>query len=269
MKLSKEQLAGYEDRGFLVIPDAISPDEVAVLRNHLNEAAKLDVAGINRENNGDVRSVYRVHDPDSPTFLRPFEKLVAMPRLLQPARDLLGDDELYIFQTKCNMKPAFSGGIFQWHQDFGHWQHDGIPRPEMMTNLLMLEAATELGGCLYFIPGSHRRGVLEPKLEELTSTMKMWSLTKDDLTAAMAEHGDPVAITGGAGTMVLFHPNLLHASGHNLSRSSRWAVYTVYNRIANKQVAVESPRPEWAVGLKFDRVDMSDDELLPSRSRAA
>ena len=269
MKLSQEQLLDYDKRGFLVIPDAVSPAEVETLRDHLNEAAKLDVSGINREDNGDVRSVYRVHDPDSPTHLKPFEKLVTMPRLLQPARDLLGDDELYIFQTKCNMKPAFSGGIFQWHQDFGHWQHDGIPRPEMMTNLLMLEAATELSGCLYFIPGSHRRGVLEPKLEALTSSMKIWSLAKDDLTAAMAEHGDPVAITGDPGTMVLFHPNLLHASGHNLSRSSRWAVYTVYNRISNRQVAVDQPRPEWAVALQFDRVELSDDELLPRHSRAA
>lgn len=99
-----------------------------------------------------------------------------MAQILQPARDLLEDPDNNIFQTKCNMKPAFSGGIFQWHQDYGHWQHDGVPRSDMVTNMLMPETASELSGCLYFIPGSHRRGVPEPRLEELTSSMKIWSL---------------------------------------------------------------------------------------------
>lgn len=85
----------------------------------------------------------------------------------------------------------------------------------------------------------------------------------------MSEDRDPVAIAGLAGTMVLFHPNMLHASGHNLSPHNRWAVYTLYNRIADEQVAVDNPRPEWAVGVKFDPVRLGDDELLPHRSKAA
>jgi ectoine hydroxylase len=185
-----------------------------------------------------------------------------MPRIAEPARTLLRDDELYVFQTKCNLKQPIHGGIYNWHQDFGHWQHDGIPSPQMVTSLLMVDDATELRGCLYFVPGSHKLGVIEPKLVDLTSTMKIWSIPAEDLIRVMEKMGDPVSIEGRAGTLVLFHPNMLHASGHNLSRHSRWHIFTVFNRISNKQRPVDKPRAEWAVDRQFNRVELTDDHLL-------
>jgi ectoine hydroxylase len=268
MNLTQAQIDEYDRNGFLILPDVFTPKEIDVLITELVRVTQQDVDGINRENNGDLRSVYRVHKPASPTYSAYFEKYVTMPRVAEPAMNLLGNEDVYVFQTKCNMKQSFHGGIFQWHQDYGHWQHDGIPGPNMVTSLLMLERATELSGCLYFIPGSHRLGVVEPKLEELTSTMKMWSITASDLSAAMKKLGDPVAITGEPGTIVLFHPNMLHASGHNLSRYSRWHVYTVFNLVSNKQKPVENPRPEWAVDQEFTRIVLTDDKLEPARQLA-
>lgn len=269
MKLSANQIHEYNERGFLIIPDSFSTAELDQMRSELVRVSAQDCPGINREDSGDLRSLYRVHDPDSPTVPPTFEKYVTMPRVLQPARQLLDDDQLYIFQTKCNLKQPLRGGIYQWHQDFGHWRNDGIPSPRMVTSLVMLDAATELSGCLYFLPGSHKAGVLEPKSVALTASMNIWAIPDEDLLTFMMKSADPVAITGAPGTSVFFHPNILHASGHNLSRHRRWHVFTVYNRISNRQTAVPNPRPEWAVATKFDRIEMTDDSLLDQRRKAA
>jgi ectoine hydroxylase len=261
MHLTDAQLAEYDSNGFLILPDAFTAAELALLRTELRRVSASDAPGLHREDNGDVRTIYRLHHPASPTHSRYFEKFVTMPRIAQAAKTLLGD-EIYVFQTKCNFKPPIRGGIYAWHQDFGHWQHDGIPGPEMVTSLLMLDDATEVRGCLYFIPGSHKHGILQPRLMNLTSTMQIWSIPDDVLITAMQEMRDPVPIEGRPGTLVLFHPNLLHASGHNLSRHSRWHVYAVFNRISNKHRNVEKPRPEWAVDREFRRVELTDDNLL-------
>ena len=63
---------------------------------------------------------------------------------------------------KLNMKAAIEGTIWQWHQDYMSWQMDGIARPDMTTMMVMMEDATEIGGCLYFLPGSHKMGRIDP-----------------------------------------------------------------------------------------------------------
>src|SRR3546814_15800102 len=80
-----------------------------------------------------------------------------MPRLLEPARQIRDEDELYVYHSKCNLKPAINGAVFQWHQDYGHWKHDGVAEPDLTTALIMLDSASQLGGCAYFIPGSHKQ----------------------------------------------------------------------------------------------------------------
>ena len=101
--------------------------------------------------------IYGMNERDGPTGSRTVADLACSSRLLQSAKDILGEDA-YLFHTKCNLKEAITGEIWQWHQDFGVWHHDGLARPDLVTILLMLDEATELGGCMYFVPGSHKEG---------------------------------------------------------------------------------------------------------------
>jgi len=85
----------------------------------------------------------------------------------------------------------------------------------------------------------------------------------------MEQFGDPVAITGKPGTVVLFHPNLVHGSGHNMSRYSRWHIYTVYNRVANRPPMRENSRPEWVVARDTTPLRMCGDDEIVAPSLAA
>jgi ectoine hydroxylase len=270
MRLTPTQLDEYRERGFVELPNLISDEELAVLRRDLTALVGTEREGIIKEKNGAVRTAFRVHDLDGPTGLGSYDALARVPRALEPARQLLDERDLYVYHTKCNLKEAVDGEIWQWHQDFGYWQKDGVPSADGMTTaLLMLSEATEMGGCLYFIPGSHKEGRIEPALDETTTSYKLWTVPKPDVIALTRKYGDPVAITGKPGKVVLFHPYLVHGSGHNMSPYSRWHIYTVYNQVRNKPVGAANPRPQWVVSRNYTPLAAADDTAIVRSERPA
>ena len=263
MRLTQAQIDEYDERGFLILQGLVDATELVALTNELSTLVDGDRDGLIREKSGAVRTVFRVHDLDGPTGLPGFAALTRIPRILEPVQQLVRDEDVYVYHTKCNLKEAIAGEIWQWHQDFGYWSTDGVTDPDGMTTaMLMLSEATEIGGCLYFIPGSHKRGHIEPTLDEATTSYKLWTVPKNDVVALMEQDGDPVPIVGKPGTVVIFHPHIVHGSGHNMSRHSRWHIYTVYNRVSNKPKPVASPRPEWVVSRNYAPLQPVDDRAI-------
>src|SRR6195952_1814485 len=72
MKLTDGQIAEYEERGFLGFPGLIDPAGIDLLRADLGRVMTLDTEEVTREKSGVVRTVFRVHDPHSPTASAPF-----------------------------------------------------------------------------------------------------------------------------------------------------------------------------------------------------
>lgn len=266
MKLSQAQLDQYDRDGFLMFDGLYSAQEVALMKQELQRVQSIETDHLVRERSGGIaKTLFRVHDDQSPTRSAPFYAATRSPRLLQPAQQILRDPSLYVFHTKCNLKTAIDGSVWQWHQDYGTWRQDGVPRATLTTALLMLDEPTEFNGCLYFIPGSHRLGNLEPELDDKTTSYRLWVVPKQELVRIMKESPDPVPIVGKPGTVVFFHPNILHSSGHNLSRFDRWHAYFVYNTVANRPNDVPNPRPEYVRSTNFTPLVPGSDEVLQAR----
>jgi ectoine hydroxylase len=260
MRLDAQQLARYERDGYLVLPDVFDRAEVAAFKADLKRIQAVDTDHLVRERQGgQAKTIYRVHEADGPTASPPFHRAVRSPRLLRPAQQLLDDASLYIHHTKCNLKTAIDGSVWQWHQDYGTWRRDGVREPRLTTALILLDEPSEIGGCLYFIPGSHKVGELEPAFDESTG-YKFWVVPKATLLDLMATHPAPVAITGRPGTVVFFDCNLVHASGHNLSANDRWQVYVVYNPVANCPEPVPNPRPDYVRSTNWAPLAMDEAE---------
>jgi len=246
MKLTPQQLAQYDRDGFLIIPDMVSPDMVRQLRAELQEVAAMDDECVYREKDGvTARTIYNLHNLEHPTGREGFAELTSSKDMLTPVSQLLGDDALYVVHSKCNLKQGLVGGIWGWHQDFGIWRYDGIPSPEIATALVMLDEATELGGCLYFVPGSHKAETLLAERNAINTGTSLRTLTAPQMEDIVAKYGEPVAVKGKPGTVAIFHSNLVHGSGHNMSTHARWQLYLVYNTVANRPRPVENPRPEY------------------------
>lgn len=263
MQLTQAQLEAFDRDGFLRFENLFDPQEVATLKAEIARTGSSDDDAIVRERTGALRTVFRSHDAQSPTYSPVFDRLTRTPRLLGPARQVLHDDDLYVYHTKSNIKTAIDGTVWLWHQDYGYWQYDGVPRDTMATFLVMLDEATEMGGCLYFVPGSHKTGVQPAYKDEVTTSYPQRTIEKEALRAFLRANPAAVPIVGSPGTAVLFHCNVVHASGHNLSPNDRWHVYVAYNPCANKPNPVPAdPRPEWVVSTNYAPLEIYSDDRI-------
>jgi ectoine hydroxylase len=269
MQLTAEQVERYQRDGYLIFPGLFSKAEIAVLRAETARLARLDADTVIREHTGGVRSIFRVHETDGATRSGAFRALVRTPRVLGPVRQALGTDEVYVYHTKINTKPAIEGTVWMWHQDYGSWQRDGCARPDMATFAVMMTDSVEMNGALYVIPGSHKRGRLEPYYDDTTS-YKFWAIPKTDIVEVLKSSPPAVPVVGPAGTAVLFHCNLLHASGHNLTAEDRWHIYISFNTCANAPAFGPASRPDWVVSRNTQPLPVEADEgvleaaLLPT-----
>jgi ectoine hydroxylase len=245
MNLSALQLEQFHRDGYLVFPELFSRKEVDVLRAETARLSRIEAETVIREKTGGVRSIFRVHEDDGATRSPAFRALVHTPRVLQPTMQALGGD-VYVYHTKINTKPAIEGTVWMWHQDYGSWKRDGCPRPDMGTFAVMMTDSTEMNGALYVVPGSHKRGRIDPYYDESTS-YKFWAVPKEQIVSVLKESAKPVPVVGPAGTCMLFHCNLLHASGHNLSAEDRWHIYISFNTCANAPQFGPDTRPDWVV----------------------
>ena len=84
----------------------------------------------------------------------------------------------------------------------------------------------------------------------------------------MAESPEPVAIKGKPGTVVFFHCEILHASGHNLSRHDRWAIYYVFNPVSNQCRPVDNPRPDYVRSVNTAALKLGGDDILGATTAA-
>ena len=259
MTLSAEQTATYGRDGFVLLPGLLDAAEVATLRNEVARLAKVEDECVFREGEaGTAKTMFRMHEADGPTASAPFHALAHAPRALGAARRVLGDDALYLHHSKVNMKGAVQGSVCPWHQDFGSWYLDGIAAPDMTTLMVMLDASEPFNGCLYFLPGSHKGGRIEPFRDESTA-YKLWSVPPAHMRALLDEGPEPVVIAGKPGDAALFHCNLVHASGHNLSARDRWQAYFCYNRVVNRPADVEQPRPDYVRSTNWTSMALTDD----------
>ncbi len=220
----------------------------------MRDPSDLEVTGVPRQ-------IRRLHEIDGTTASVPVRALTRVRRLLQPAKQLLEDDRLYLFHTKANMKRAIEGGMYMWHQDYASWQYDGIPTPNMLTAVVMLDDATEFSGCLYFVPQSHKLGTLEraPKVG------RFGPVPNERLLDIFQTHPQAVALTGEAGTVAFFHSNIVHASGHNLSGNHRRHLYLVYNPVANRPLPVPNPRDDAECSQNYEVLLPQRDEAITGR----
>ncbi len=266
MQLSLQQVAQFEADGYVVLHALFSGAEVETLRAEIDRLAGIETEYIKRERNGAPRSILRVHELDGATRSPAFRALTRTPRLMKPVAQLIGDDQLYIYHTKINVKAGFDGGIYAWHQDFGTWQRDGAVAPVMLTAMVMLDDSEEINGALYFVPGSHKLGSVEHVEDPAIGALNPLSVDREKLTRIL-ESKKPVAITGVAGTTVIFHSNMVHGSGHNMSPRDRRQVYVVYNPVSNKPLPVEKPRGDHVCSRNVAPIAMGDDDaILMARS---
>lgn len=251
--LKATQLRAYERDGFIVLARLFDAGEIALLRAEVDRLAQdPDLQGreeIVREPGGNaLRSIFDVH-----RIGQRLAELPRDPRLLDVARQILGS-EVYIHQSRVNMKAGLDGKEFYWHSDFETWHvEDGMPGMRALSCSVLLTDNTPFNGPLTLIPGSHQQFVAcvgaTPE-DNYRSSLRRQDVGVPDAVSlrVLAEQGGLKSVVAPAGSVVFFDCNTLHSSGGNLSPWPRSNVFMVYNSIENQLVEPFcglKPRPEY------------------------
>jgi ectoine hydroxylase len=260
MELSREQLERFDREGYLFFPSLFTPEEIAVLNAEVPRLyAQRRPENVREKGSEAVRTNFAAH-----MYSAPFARLARHPRMIQPVEQLFGE-KLYMHQFKINGKNAFDGDVWQWHQDYGTWLNDDLmPTPRAMNVAIFLDEVTEFNGPLMFIPGSHKLGVLEAGHDLTTTSYPLWTINNDNIRMLVEKAGGKaggiVAPKGPAGSMIMFHSCLVHASTSNLSPWNRVSVYLSLCAVSNH--IRRHKRVEWIAHRDFTPIEMLPDDCL-------
>jgi ectoine hydroxylase len=250
---SDQALEEYARRGFLQLDDLFAAREVAALEMAVNDLVNRDDLRGRREvirepASDEVRSVFAVH-----RFSAALRTLADDDRLVDRARQVLGSD-VYLHQSRINLKPAFRGRDFYWHSDFETWHvEDGMPHMRAVSFSIQLNENRHDNGSLMIVPGSHRRfigcvgGTPERNYEQSLRSQQLGVPDDETLTELIAEHGI-ATIVGGSGSTVMFDSNCMHGSNSNITPFPRTNIFLVYNSVENRlgqPFSGQPPRPSY------------------------
>ncbi|MET7715688.1 ectoine hydroxylase [Streptomyces sp. NPDC005407] len=255
-------LMEFERDGFLTVDELISQDEVGLYRAELDRliadpAVRADERSIIEPKSQDVRSVFEVH-----RLSEIFASLVRDERVVGRARQILGSD-VYVHQSRINVKPGFGASGFYWHSDFETWHaEDGLPNMRTVSVSIALTENRDTNGGLMIMPGSHKTFLGcagETPQDNYKKSLQMQDAgTPSDaaLTRFADRHGIRL-FTGRAGSATWFDCNCMHGSGDNITPYPRSNVFIVFNSVENaavKPFAAPVPRPSFIGARDFTPV---------------
>jgi len=251
--LTQHQLKNYQKNGFLLLKGLFPEREVALfLREAQAMAADPKIRAreeaITEPGTDVVRSVFKVH-----RLNELYSRLARDVRLVNIARQILGS-EVYVHQSRVNLKPGFVGEKFYWHSDFETWHvEDGMPRMRAVSCTVLLTENNEHNGPLLLVPGSHMHYIscagTTPEDHYKQSLRKQEYGIPDPLALEfLMGRGGIQSMKGPAGSIVFFDCNTMHGSNSNISPYPRANLFMVYNSVENTLRAPRSglkARPEF------------------------
>ncbi|MFE7676022.1 ectoine hydroxylase [Streptomyces albidoflavus] len=260
--ITRSDLQSYDSNGFLAVEELITPEEVGVYRAELDRLVadpliRADERAIVEAKSEKVRSVFEIH-----RISEVFAGLVRDERLLDRARQILGSD-VYVHQSRINVKPGFGASGFYWHSDFETWHaEDGLPRMRAVSVSIALTENYDTNGGLMIMPGSHRtyvgcNGVTPKDNYKRSLQMQDAGIPSDEVLTEFADRHGIKLFTGKAGSATWFDCNAMHGSGDNITPYPRSNVFIVFNSVDN---AAEEPfaapvrRPEFIGARDFTPV---------------
>ncbi len=208
-EVGEESSAFYREHGYLVVRDALRPAEVdeilgeslSIVRGERGEIHNYSAPPALASDEDVLGGVLCIHQPHGSS--EAMLNYLSQETIVDVLTGVIGPN------VKCMQSMLFiksSGKPGQaWHQD-----EDFIPTRDrsLCGAWIALDDATTQNGCLWIIPGSHRRGVLWPQYPHddprFDCTVESFDFPYTD--------DDAVAVEVPAGAVVFFNGYTLHRS---------------------------------------------------------
>lgn len=219
--LTADDIKSYEDKGYILVEDAITPEQLAEMRrvtyDLIDKSRNVSVSNAVYDlDDGHCAETPRLTRIKSPGKQHPiYKEVLRNSKITEVIKDLLGPNTT-LKTDKLNTKAPGGGAAVEWHQDWAFYPHTN---DDLLAIGLMLEDVDEANGPLQVIPGSHKGPVLA-------------HTNAQGVFCGAVNPGDPdlhldeaVTLTGKAGSMTVHHVRLLHGSAPNVSDRNRLILF--------------------------------------------
>ena len=211
----------YEETGYLVVENAVDAETLQALREGVDRIEQRvadntlppglrGLVSLERDRTrglraGQVDSQAISNIMELPLFDPVFRALIVCPRVLDILEALFESTEFAFHNYKCICKMPGGQAPFQWHRDLPYLKHT---TSNLITCMICLDPMTRENGATVVCPGSHRvpDGQLDPGDMDMPESVVP---------------ANRVTVECPAGSAVLFHVNLVHGGGPNLSQTKR------------------------------------------------
>ncbi|MCE0445172.1 phytanoyl-CoA dioxygenase family protein [Streptomyces tricolor] len=198
-------------------------------------------------------------------------------RLAGIARQILGSD-VYVHQTRVNLKPAFDGSGFGWHSDFETWHsEDGMPAPRALSLSVAPDRERPVQRTVDDHPGGapHLRAVRRRRHRPTTTgrrcgeepARRAGGPCRGGRARPGAGHPSVHRPGGLGGGLRLQQPARLGAERLAVPAPNLFVVYNSVENAIGTPYAAPRPRPGYLASRTFTPVPRRDGDWGASRRR--
>src|SRR5579862_4550050 len=202
--ITPEQRREFEDKGYFVLENIFTREEMDDLTRHIEALKRRHQEKIVAD--GGTEVISRADEITFTSYLAeqdPAIKAFTMrPEFVAIATQLLGPD-IDLYWNQSVFKEPEGKREFPWHQDDGY---TAVTPSPYLTLWLALNDATLENGCIWVLPGSHKKGLVTHR----QSPIGLVCHDSND-----PDQGIPVPVS--AGSMAVFQSLTMHKSGVNVS----------------------------------------------------
>ena len=210
--------ASFEEHGFLVVEDAVDLADVAELERRcqpiLDKKHKLAFDWAWEKGTSLEDRAFKIVQ-GSPSRVWPEIGEAGFRAWMVEFASALMRQPLQFWYDQFLAKPPREGAMTYWHQDEGYWGRNLYDKG--ITCWLPMQDVDEVNGCMHFIDGGHRDGVLEHRQPEHVQS---------DLLCCQPDEARAVACPIRVGSVTFHHSKTPHMTPANRSNSWRKAVST-------------------------------------------
>lgn len=214
-KATAEQIAAFDKHGWLIVRDAIPTDALDEIERRCDELIerKSEVAYDWAWKEGEAREERSFRIVQSkPEFVWPEIAEQPFRRWMAAFASALMHQDIEFWYNQFLAKPPSKSAPTYWHQDEGYWGRNLENRG--ITCWMPLQDVNAENGCMHFIDGGHKRGILEHRQVEGVQS---------DLLTCSGE-GDVVVCPIRRGDVTFHHSAMPHMATENTSKGWRKAI---------------------------------------------
>ncbi len=221
--LTQDQVTQFQRDGFVVAKSFFDAEEMQIIKSFAKtDRATQDKAILRKDAQGGAAKLALWNDAGDDIY-----GIVSRTSKLVDANEQLLGEEVYHWHHKMSMKEPFTGGAWEWHQDYGYWYKNSCLFPDLLSAFIAIDPNTLENGCMQVIKGSHLMGRIEH------GTFGDQTGADPERVEAALKKLELVQCVFDPGDTLFFHSNLLHRSDQNRSANARWSLICCYNTSRN------------------------------------